>query len=237
MENPASRRNTISKVITHNRGVILVELLLAGGLVGLHASGVVSSAVIYLFILGSISLWLRKSSWWRLGLKRPTDWGATIGYATIAGLGYQAISLFLIVPVLQRLTNQPLDLSQFESLKGDPAMLITWLLTAWVIAAFGEELVYPRVFAKSLGRCAGKYTSEVVDCYPGQFSLVRTRALLPGYHRYNRNFPVRCFIGRALFMGPAQPVVGDHRPWGIRHPGVYADLFGIVSVIKGPQGL
>lgn len=142
MERPPTLRETLARGLENNRLFQLVEILLVIAVLALSASGSISTAVIFLFVLASLSLWLRRRSWWQLGLRRPPDWGAVIGYATLAGMAYQGFSIFLLTPLLERLTGRPIDLSQFEGLQGDPTMLVTWLLVAWVIAALGEEMVY-----------------------------------------------------------------------------------------------
>ncbi|PKO12191.1 MAG: hypothetical protein CVU39_25300 [Chloroflexi bacterium HGW-Chloroflexi-10] len=126
----------------NNRLVIVVELLIAIILQILHANRIINSAIIFLFIIGWLSLRLRKSGWAYIGLSRPTNWLRTIGFGIIAGLAYQAISMWLIVPLLHKLTNKPLDLSQFESLRSNSTLLIISLVSVWIIAAFGEEMVY-----------------------------------------------------------------------------------------------
>jgi hypothetical protein len=102
----------------------------------------ISAALIYIFVIGWLSLWLRKSSWRQLGLSRPTKWLRTIGIGAGIGLVYQAASIWLVAPLLHRLTNEPINLSQVTPVNNNLPLLIFWLAISWTTAAFGEETVY-----------------------------------------------------------------------------------------------
>jgi len=143
MKSPSLRwRDRTEAVLRDNRLIIATELLIAVILQTLHAVRVISAAIIFLFVIGWLSLWLRKSGWRHLGLNRPASWLRTIGIGAIVGLVYQAVSLWLIVPLLHQLTNEPLDLSQFAPLRANVSLLIIYLTVSWTIAAFGEEMAY-----------------------------------------------------------------------------------------------
>lgn len=135
-------RGRTRAVLRDNRLVIVAELLVVVALQILHATRVISTPAVYLFIVGWLSLWLRRSGWRHVGLTRPAGWLRTLGIGAVAGVAYQAISIWLVVPVLHRLTGQPLDLSQFASLRGNVTSLIVWLAASWTLAAFGEEMAY-----------------------------------------------------------------------------------------------
>jgi len=130
------------EVFLENWLFIATELLVATILLILQAFRLISAALIYLFVIGWLSLWLRKRGWRQLGLSRPTIWLRTIGIGTLVGLIYQAVSIWLIAPLLQRLTNKPLDLSQITTVHNNISLLIFWLVISWTTAAFGEEMVF-----------------------------------------------------------------------------------------------
>jgi membrane protease YdiL (CAAX protease family) len=140
--------------LLENRLVIAAELLVAVILQTLQAAGFISAALIYLFVIGWLSLWLRKSGWRLLGLSRPSSWLRTIGIGAVVGLAYQAVSIWLVVPWLQRLANEPPELSQLAALQGNVWQLILWLAVSWTIGAFGEEMVYRGYL---LNRAAGLF--------------------------------------------------------------------------------
>ncbi len=137
-----SIRERIGAVLRENKLVIAGELAIIVLIQYLQSSRVISSATIFLFLIGWASLWFRNSGWKALGMQRPTNWLRTSAIAIAIGVAYQFVSMRVIVPFLHRITNEPLDLSQFESLRGNIAMLVVWLAVSWIIAAFGEEMVY-----------------------------------------------------------------------------------------------
>lgn len=135
-------KNSIDVLLRENRFVIAIELLLIITFQILHALRIIPTAAIFLFILGWISLRLRKMSWKQIGFSRPVNWAHTIGVGIVAAILFQMLSIWLIVPLIQMITNQPLDLSQFEGLRSNWSYFIIALIASWTYAAFIEEFVY-----------------------------------------------------------------------------------------------
>ncbi len=109
-----------------------------------HASGrpvygLLSVAAAWAVI--GLLLRLRGRSWKTVGLKRPWAWKRT-WTISLAGAGMLYVLVRLIKEPIARLTGRPLDISLFETLRGDPAALVSGLLIVWSIAAFGEEMVF-----------------------------------------------------------------------------------------------
>ena len=146
------------KSILENRLMIAAELLVAAALQTLQAFRLISAALIYLLMIGWLSLWLRKSGWRQLGLRRPTNWLQTIGLGIAAGVIYQAVSIWLIAPLLYQITGKPIELSQFASLHNDVPQLLLWLAVSWTIGAFGEEMVYRGYLLNRLADLFGRST-------------------------------------------------------------------------------
>ncbi|CAL2089130.1 CPBP family intramembrane glutamic endopeptidase [Tenacibaculum sp. 190524A05c] len=72
-----------------------------------------------------------------------------------------AFTLFLIyyyvlLPLLTYITNQPIDYSDFDAVKGNPVSLIFLLIFVWVSAAFGEEIVWRGYFMKQFVKFFGE---------------------------------------------------------------------------------
>jgi membrane protease YdiL (CAAX protease family) len=99
-------------------------------------------------------LWLRRSSWREFGLKKPKSWPKTILLA-IGGLIAIYIVVIITMPLVIRLTGQPVDRSQFETLRGNLSALIFGLLVVWTLAAFGEELIFRGYLMNTLARVLG----------------------------------------------------------------------------------
>jgi len=119
----------------------LEMLLVLAGII-LIATGIFPFAFLLLFILAWISIRLRHLHWRDVGLQRPANWISVFGLAIIIGIGYQAIDTLAIAPLLQRLTGEAINLSQFSGLRGNLAALIVSLILTWTEAAFIEEMFF-----------------------------------------------------------------------------------------------
>ena len=134
-----SLRDRISNVFNNNRLVISSELFV---IVGLHALEVKNfPAIFFSFPLGWISLWLRKLGWRGVGLRRPASWLRTIGLGTIIGVAYSLLEFWIIDPLIIQ-GGAPIDLSQFEQVRGNiPNLIANALIGGWMFGAFMEEMV------------------------------------------------------------------------------------------------
>ncbi len=126
-----------------NRPIAAVELLIAvlilvGGLVGI----VPLSSTPFVLLFGWLMLWLRGVGWRDLGLRRPTSWRSTILLGIAIGVGYQYFSLYVVEPLIARITGDLPDVSQFAPLISNAFFLFVSLVLSWTLAAFGEELVF-----------------------------------------------------------------------------------------------
>lgn len=129
-------------VLHHKRLAIGIELLIATAIQMLHLARIVPTAVIFLFFMGWLSLRLRQSSWRKIGLNHPNNWLRTIGIGLGIAILLQAFSIWVVIPVVQQLTQTPLDLSQFEPLRSNLSFFLISLVASWSYAAFLEEMVY-----------------------------------------------------------------------------------------------
>lgn len=118
--------------------LLLATLILVGGLVGI----IPFSSTPFLLIFGWLMLWLRGVGWRNLGLRRPSSWRSTLLLGVAIGIGYQYFSLYVLEPLLARVTGNLPDVSQFAPLIGNTFFLFLSLIVSWTLAAFGEELVF-----------------------------------------------------------------------------------------------
>jgi membrane protease YdiL (CAAX protease family) len=88
--------------------------------------------------------------WRDVGLKRPDNWLPTIGLALLIGIGYQVLDTVAISPLLQSLTGQSIDLSQFSFLKGSLPALLLFLVITWTEAAFIDRMFFRGYFFNRL---------------------------------------------------------------------------------------
>jgi hypothetical protein len=118
--------------------LVLAILILVGGLVGI----VPFSSTPFLLFFGWLMLWLRGVGWRNLGLRRPASWRSTLLVGIAIGIGYQYFSLYVMEPLIARLTGNLPDVSQFAPLIGNTFFLFISLIVSWTLAAFGEELAF-----------------------------------------------------------------------------------------------
>lgn len=136
-------RARTSAIFLGSRLLAAVELLIAililvGGLVGL----IPFSSTPFVLVFGWLMLWLRGVGWRDLGLRRPAAWRSTLLLGIAIGIGYQYFSLYVLEPLIARITGTLPDVSQFAPLIGNTFFLVFSLVLSWTLAAFGEELVY-----------------------------------------------------------------------------------------------
>jgi membrane protease YdiL (CAAX protease family) len=96
----------------------------------------------FLVLLGWISLRVRKLRWRSVGLSRYRSWPITLAVGLTVGLLLEAFQLFISQPFLVRVLGKQPDLDVFRSLHGNIKLLLIYLALAWILAAFGEEMVY-----------------------------------------------------------------------------------------------
>ena len=111
--------------------------------------------VVLVLSLASISVWFGGLGVSELGLRRQHDLRRT----ALQGIAAAAVILVLvrvaILPLAARLTGQPLDLTSLGG-AGDTEALARWLVHAWTLAAFGEEMVFRGYLISRIADLAGR---------------------------------------------------------------------------------
>lgn len=119
------------------------ELTLVVGLLVADRHGLVPlSNTPFLLALGWISLRLRGLRWRDVGLARPRSWLGALAAGCAAGIGMELLALFVTEPWIARWVGEHPDLSDFRPLVGNLGLLFLLVAANWVLAAFGEEMVY-----------------------------------------------------------------------------------------------
>ena len=149
----------------------------------------------FLLLLGWISLRLRRVGWKGVGLRRPSKWSTALIAGLLGGVGIEIFELFVSQPLLVRLTGQPPDLSDFQSLTGNVKLLLLLLTLTWTLGAFGEELVW-RGYLMNRVAALGKNTRGA-----WVMSLVLVSALFGFAHEYQGVTGVVENIIDGLFLG------------------------------------
>lgn len=124
-----------------DRLLLVVELVLVVSIL-LADRHLPLSKTPYLFLLGWISLRLRRLRWRDVGFAAPHGWLLAIAMGMLAGLAMEGLELFVTQPLLIRLTGQKPNFSDFLVLHGNVKMLLIAVALLWTLAAFGEEMVW-----------------------------------------------------------------------------------------------
>jgi len=142
-------RNRVKVLDRSNIGVpaptwAVLELVLAAAIIIAGLRGYVPiSSTPYLLVVAVAFLWWRGPGWRAIGLRRPSNAVISVALGIAVGVCYQFLGLYLIEPLIARMTSGELpDVSAFRSLVGNEALLAFWLTMTWTLAAFMEELVY-----------------------------------------------------------------------------------------------
>ncbi len=96
----------------------------------------------YLLMLGWLMLFVRRKRWADVGFRWPPHaaWALTLG--ALAGIALSVHELIVLEPVVRSFTGASPDLSMFKDLKGNLQATLFWIALSWVLAAFGEEMVW-----------------------------------------------------------------------------------------------
>lgn len=96
----------------------------------------------YLFLLGWVSLRLRRAGWRSVGFGRYRNWTITLAIGIAAGVLMETFQLLATQPLLVWLTGKQPDLHNFRMLTGNIKLALLGFAFSWTFAAFGEEMVW-----------------------------------------------------------------------------------------------
>lgn len=95
-----------------------------------------------LVAMAAVSLLVRGDRPVTLGLRRLSRPRRDVAEVLALTVGWTVLQLALFMPVVEHLTGETQDVTQFEDLQGNVPMLLLLLLLSWTLAAVGEELAF-----------------------------------------------------------------------------------------------
>jgi uncharacterized protein len=124
-------------------GLLALEVALISGIFWADEAGWVPlSKTPFLLLVASGSLWLRGLGWRDVGLRLPEGWPRLAAVGVAAGIGMWLLEFYVTMPALRRVLGYWPDLTDFNDIVGNAALLAVFLALNWILAAFGEEMVW-----------------------------------------------------------------------------------------------
>ncbi len=119
------------------------EIALVAGLFWADEAGFIPlSKTPFLLLVAWGSMRLRGVTWRDAGLRLPPRTLRVAAIGVAAGIAMWLLEFFVTMPLLHRVLGYWPDLSDFNDVVGDPAMLAILLALNWILAAFGEEMTW-----------------------------------------------------------------------------------------------
>jgi hypothetical protein len=139
----SSWREVVSSRLNTRAAAVAEIVLVLGITVGHRVLRVIPvDETLPIFILGWLSLWLRRVGWRGIGLRRPAHRGRVVTLGVGTGIFLQVLSEYVTEPAIRYLTHQTADMSEFMPLVGNLKLAALYFVLVWSWAAFGEELTY-----------------------------------------------------------------------------------------------
>jgi len=120
----------------------LEAALIVGIFWGDEAGYVPLSKTPFLFLVAWGSLRLRGLRWRDVGLRIPERWPRLAGVGIAWGVAMWLLEFFVTMPLLRQWLGYWPDLTAFNDIVGNAALLAVYLALNWLLAAFGEETVW-----------------------------------------------------------------------------------------------
>jgi membrane protease YdiL (CAAX protease family) len=132
-----------STVKRRRPSLLPLELFLVAAIFWADAAGFIPlSKTPFLLAVAWASLRLRGLRWRDVGLSLPARWPRLVAIGVGWGVAMWLLEFYVTMPVLDRLLGYGTDLSTFNEVAGNAGVLAIYLSASWLLAAFGEEMVW-----------------------------------------------------------------------------------------------
>lgn len=138
--NQTNETNQLSHFLWHNK-IYLIFAMLVVVITPSYLPNI--GALICFFIVFATTLlaW-HLNSFSSLGLKKNINWGKTILLGLLFGFALELSFQLLFNHLIELITNEPIDLSSLDSLRGNIGLSALMLLVGWVVGGFLEEVTF-----------------------------------------------------------------------------------------------
>lgn len=116
--------------------LVLIALAVTVGVSG------VGALLAFVVALAAAVIARKQGSFRDLGFRAPDSWSRLLGLTLLYGLLLQGLMVLLIEPLLSAWTGVPVDLSNFDGVRGNLANFLLLLAIGWVIGGFIEEFTF-----------------------------------------------------------------------------------------------
>lgn len=113
----------------------------------------------YLLLLGWVMLYVRGKKWRDVGFYWPEHAPSALLLGAVAGVALSVHELLVLEPLVRSITGTSPDLSMFKELKGNLQATLFFIALSWVLAAFGEEMVWRGYAMNRVAELAGGTTA------------------------------------------------------------------------------
>ena len=169
---------------------------------------------------------IRGESFSQIGLSLSQNWGSVIVQGFGYGLLITLLSISLIEPFSEAITQTTHDLSSIVKLRSNPLALAQVLLMVWVFVAAIEELIFRGFFISELSRIIGSGpTASIV-------TVIVTSVVFGLCHAYQNT----CGIITTGIIGALLSIVyilSGRNLWVAIFTHGFIDTFGIFSIYYG----
>jgi membrane protease YdiL (CAAX protease family) len=120
--------------------------------------------ILLVVALVAISSRLGLTSLAQMGFVPPENWLSTVLLALLIGSGLSLLSIIVIQPLCETITNQTHNVGIVEGVRGNWKALLSWLALIWTVVAFGEEILFHGFMMSQLIKLLGTgYLALVVN--------------------------------------------------------------------------
>ena len=145
--------------------ILYVSAAFIASAVALEALAVPHAGAVAIVVALAVATWRLHAAgtrWCDVGLRSPTRWTRVALWAFAAYALVIAANFLIVIPLSRRLAWPPTDVAKLGDLAGNLPLLVTWLVVAWITAAFGEELLFRGFLQTRLTALLGSRTPATV---------------------------------------------------------------------------